>query len=78
MSFVSGGGMLRSRFIRNFLVNALSITIGFGFALIFIPRLRLSADMEEFVGVISAFLISIPINFVIQFILRKLIGPPDI
>jgi len=70
--------MLRSRYVRSFLVNALSVAIGFGLVLIFFPRLQLSQDAEEFWGVIAAFLIAIPVDLLIQYILRRLIGPADL
>ncbi len=70
--------MLRSRYIRSFLVSTLSILIGFGLVLIFLPRLGLSQETEDFWGTIVAFVISIPIYSVVQLILRKLIGPPEI
>jgi hypothetical protein len=69
--------MLRSRYVRGYLLGALSILAGMGIAWLFLLSTDWSQGVQEFWFLILAFLISLPLNKLFHLILEKLIGKPE-
>jgi hypothetical protein len=71
--------MLRSRYVRSFLLGSLSILCGLGIGLLLAGFTDfVSPEVEEFWFLIVAFAISIPFNWLFNKVLTKLIGPPEV
>jgi hypothetical protein len=69
--------MLRSRFVRNYLLGTLSVLGGLGIAWLVVINVGWSEDAQEFWFLIIAFAISISLKKLFDVILEKLIGKPE-
>jgi hypothetical protein len=68
--------MLRSKYVRSYLLGSLSILCGLGIGLLIAGFTDfLSPAVEEFWFLIFAFAVSIPFNKAFNMILDRLIGP---
>lgn len=69
---------MRSRFVRDYLLGALSVLGGLGIAWVIVLNVGWSEATQEFWYLIIAFAISIPLKKLFDLILEKLIGKPEV